>query len=133
MDKRMIRVLIVAPGKHPEPAYLTPSSVLDIIGSLCADIKNHVRSKCLEEKLYVIYSKEGPLLDLQGNRRIDGQIITGLFFVVATDAIGNIVSLNDAELEHCKALLWEPEEFRYEEVLDAYFADKYEELDEFVF
>jgi len=126
----MICMLVVNPGQHPEIAYMTEKAMLGILESMCDKELRPVRVRWLEPGIAAVYNCEGSLLDLQGNRWVSDTIITGVFFVVAVKTSGKIGSLNNEMTERYRSRFWEPEEFRYEQVLDAYFAERHKKLDE---
>lgn len=131
MKERLVKVLLVAPKKHPAIVYMPAETICDIIVSTSEDCMGTQASKIAYD-IYIIHSREGVLFNLQGNRRFQNKIIIGLFFVVGADEQGRIRSLSEVEIAGYESLFWEPEEFRYDELLSAYYADKFEEFDEFV-
>ena len=70
----------------------------------------------------IICNEEGKLLGLEGNRRLGGDIIAGVFYVVGEDKRGNFTSLTQAQMEYYTKRFWLPELFLPGEITDLIYA-----------
>ena len=67
-------------------------------------------------------NEEGKLLGLEGNRRLGGDIIAGVFYVVGEDKRGNFTSLTQAQMEYYTKRFWLPEQFSVGDVTNLIYA-----------
>ena len=63
----------------------------------------------MEKDIYILYNYYGCLDELPGNRRVNGEIITGTFFVLGATQGYRPRSLTPHEIERYSSLFWEPE------------------------
>ena len=63
-----------------------------------------------------VCNEEGKLIGLEGNRRIDGDVLVGTFFVVGDSGEGDYRSLTDEECGRYMERYAEPEEISQEEI-----------------
>ena len=123
MKARKIEVLKGAPGEHPKEVVL--KSDLDALQkavSIGCDYQGLIEVVSLEKGVCIICNEEGKLLGLEGNRRLGGDIIAGVFYVVGEDKCGNFVSLTEAQMERYSKRFWEPEQFSVGDVTDLIYA-----------
>ena len=134
MSEYMIRALMVEPGRHPHGAWLPLSheGLSNAVKSDSADLCM-ARVRKIEPGVCVLYNDGGILFDLPGNRHVGKMALCGVFYVIAADEQGNIVSLPDDVLQKYKSLLWEPEEMSYHELVQAHMDDILRQLDEIEF
>ena len=134
MAERMIRALMVEPGKPPHGVWMVLSheSLSNAVRNGDDDL-GRARIRKVEPGVYVLYNDGGILLDLPGNRRVGKMAICGVFYVIATDEQGYIMSLPDDTLRRYQRLLWEPEEIPYHELVQAHMDDFLRQLDEIEF
>ncbi len=106
-----IRVLMVEPNEHPKEFLLknTLQAMQEAVGGLI-DIVD------LNDDACILLNDEGKLTDLEGNRRINGDVIAGKFYVCSSTEDGELVSLSDEVLEKYREMFWEPEEITQEEI-----------------
>lgn len=80
----------------------------------------NVKSRKIDNNIYILYADGIFPMDCKANRRIDKDIIPGIFYVVATDDNKNVRSLTDLELleyyDHFKS----PDTFTDDEKINAY-------------
>ena len=94
MKARKIKVLKVAPGEHPQMVVLKNDlDALQKAVSIGCDYQGLIEVVGLDEGVCIICNEEGKLLGLEGNRRISGDILAGVFYVVGEDKYGNFASL----------------------------------------
>ena len=123
MKARKIKVLKVAPGEHPQVVVLENDlDTLQKAVSIGCDYQGLIEVVGLENGVCIICNEEGKLLNLAGNRRLGGDIIAGVFYVVGEDKCGNFVSLTKAQMEQYSKRFWEPEQFSVGDVTDLIYA-----------
>lgn len=123
MKARKIKVLKVAPGEHPQVVMLENDlDALQKAVSIGCDYQGLIEVVGLDDGVCIICNEEGKLLGLKGNRRLGGDIIAGVFYVVGEDNCGNFVSLTEAQIERYSKHFWEPEQFSIEDVTDLIYA-----------
>ena len=112
MRKEKIRVLLIEPTCHPKPYYLEPS-IKAFRKAVRADRIKHggVEAKKLDKNIYAIFNKDRFLANLEANRCIDGDIIAGNIYVVATDDKRFPISLTDKQISRYALLFWDAEHF----------------------
>ena len=117
----MVTALIVLPNQHPQITQLCDNRrFLDLSVSRGTDFMCSAAALPLVDGLAVLYPQQGALLCLPGNRRVNGHIIAGTFYIVGVKD-GILRSLTDAEITKYTLQFWEPEIFSEDEVLDSYF------------
>ena len=123
MKKKEIKALMVAPGEHPREVMLENDlDALQKAVSIGCDYQGLIEVVGLEKGVCIICNEEGKLLNLEGNRRLNEDIIAGVFYVVGEDNCGNFVSLTEAQIERYSKHFWEPEQFSMEDVTDLIYA-----------
>ena len=134
MAERMIRALMVEPGKHPHGVWLPLShdGLANAVKYGDGDL-DRARARKIEPGVYVLYNDGGVLLDLPCNRHVGKMALCGVFYVIATDERGDIMSLPDDTLRRYKSLLWNPEYIPYHKLVRSYMDDFLRQLDELEF
>lgn len=123
MKARKIRVLKVAPGEHPQVVMLENDlDALQKAVSIGCDYQGLIEVVGLDDGVCIICNEEGKLLGLEGNRRLGGDIIAGVFYVVGEDKCGNFVSLTEAQIQHYTKRFWAPEVFLEDDITDMIYA-----------
>ena len=121
MSKEKIRALLVPPSESPRVVYIEPT--MKAFGKLVdADAIEHggIEAKKLERNVYAIFNKDRFLANtLMPNRYIGSDIIVGNIYVVATDDLGVLVSLNDFQVSKYALRFLYPEEFDDIDVAEA--------------
>ncbi len=111
-QKNLMQVVYVEPSK---PAYRA-----EIENSLRGEqraVGGHIEAVPLQDGVYIVCNEEGKLRGMEANRRIQGSVIVGPFFVVGTDG-EEFCSLTEDETEKYLARFSEPEEISEEEVIE---------------
>ena len=95
---------------------------------LCADnyYNGSIDIIIIDKNLSILRNRDGALLDLQGNRKINGEIIAGPFCVIEFDEHGFITSLSQENIRKYSKYFWNIENFTDREVLLSYW-EKFEE------
>ena len=123
MKQKEIKALMVAPGEHPREIVLKNDlDALQKAVSIGCDYQGLIEVVGLGDGVCIICNEEGKLLGLEGNRRLGGDILAGVFYVVGEDKCGNFVSLTEAQMGHYSKCFWEPERFSMGEVTDLIYA-----------
>jgi hypothetical protein len=123
MKQKEIKVLMVAPGEHPRAVVLKNDlEALQKAVSIGCDYQGLIEVVGLEDGVCIICNEEGKLLGLEGNRRLCGDIIAGVFYVVGEDNRGNFVSLTETQIEQYTKRFWTPEVFLDGEIADLIYA-----------
>lgn len=116
----MVTALIVPPGQHPQITQLCDDGTfLDLSVSRGSDLLCSAATFSLDDDIVVIFPQQGPLHCLPGNRRVDGRIIAGVFYIVGIKD-GYLRSLSDEEISRFTLQFWETEIFSDDEVLDSW-------------
>ena len=108
--KDSIRILYVEPMKRPYVAEISKDYRMQqqAVQGLIEYIYNS------DQTIFVV-NDEHKINGMQGNRRLQGDVIAGPFFV-AGDTREDLCSLTDEQLEYYKERFWEPEEISQEEI-----------------
>lgn len=126
MKQKEIKVLMVAPGEHPREVVLKNDlDALQKAVNIGCDYPGLIKVIGLEDGVCIICNEEGKLLGLEGNRRLSGNALAGVFYVVGEDKCGNFVSLAEAQMEYYTKRFWEPERFSMRDITDLIYAVVY--------
>lgn len=105
-----ITVLKIAPGKHPAKTKLQSTiEAFNRAVSVGAVEIGKACTKKMEKDIYILYNYYGCLDELPGNRQVNGEIITGTFYVLGATQGYRPRSLTPHEIERYSSLFWEPE------------------------
>lgn len=123
MKQEEIKVLMVEPGEHPKDVVLENNlDALQKAVSIGCDYQGLIEVISLGKGVCIICNEEGKLLGLEGNRRLGGDTIAGVFYVAGEDKCGNFVSLTEAQLEYYTKRFWAPEVFLEGDITDLIYA-----------
>lgn len=123
MKQKEIKVLMVAPGEHPKEMVLKNDlDALQKAVSIDCDYQGLIEVIGLENGVCIICNEEGKLLGLEGNRRLGGDILAGVFYVVGEDKCGDFVSLTEKQIEQYRKRFWAPEVFLAGDITDLIYA-----------
>jgi hypothetical protein len=101
MKEKNIRVLKVAPLARPSVCYLENQlSSLQKAVSIGADYVGLIEIIDLDEEVCLLCNEEGKLIGLAPNRRLENDIICGVFYVTGQDRAGNLISLSEDQIRH---------------------------------
>ena len=125
MKQKKLTVLMVEPGKHPKVTKLKDDlNALQKAVSIGADYQGLIEFVSLGNGDCLLCNEEGKLIGLEGNRRLDNDIIVGVFYIMSEDDEGNLISLPEQKIKRYTELFWEPEQFDRTEIeatLDCHF------------
>ena len=101
MNAKEITVLMVEPGQHPKVTTIRDDlDSLQKAVSIGADYQGLIEFVYLEDNVSLLLNEEGKLIGLEPNRRLGDDILCGVFYVVAENDEGELISLTEAQLEH---------------------------------
>ena len=114
MNENEITVLKVEPGKAPEQITIpnTLKAMQELVGGHIEIVD--YQGACL------VCNEEGKLLDLEPNRRVGQDVITGTFFLANSDLEGNLCSLSQEDLAHFQQQFVQPEALTQKDVQEAF-------------
>ena len=117
--KEKIHCLRVEPGKAPEECELVNelAALQEAVGGLIELLDMEEIGN--GEYVTMLCNEEGKLNGMEGNRRWQNDIICGTFYVMASNAEGELVSLPDCYMEKYANHFHEPESFDASEVSNA--------------
>lgn len=110
MKEKTIKTLMVAPGKHPEVVDL--ENDLDSMQkavSVGAPEQGLIEFVYLEDNISILCNEEGKLIGLEPNRRLGDDILCGVFYVVAENDDGELVSLTEAQQDRYSEIFRKPD------------------------
>lgn len=117
MKENKIKVLMVEPGEHPKEVVLDNNlDALQKAVSIGCEDQGLIEIIGLEDGICLLCNEEGKLLQLEGNRRLGDDIITGVFYILGEDGEGELTSLPQEAMERYKERFWEPEQYTQGEV-----------------
>ena len=120
MKQKKIKVLMVEPGSHPTEVELDNDlHNLQKAVSIGTNYIGLIEIIPIDKKTVILCNEEGKLNGLEGNRRINGDIIAGTFYICGEDEEGNLTSLSEDDIQKYKARFWNPEYYTEEEVEEA--------------
>ena len=131
MKKQLITTLLIEPGKHPISAYLEPTEeYFNRSVSIGSYDPGKAKAKEIDNGIYVVFNRNSFISGLEGNRTINGEIIAGIFYIVATNSSNHLRSLTDSELQKYRSIFWEPEIFSDIDVVETNLNSLFKALDE---
>ena len=123
MKEEKIKALMIEPRKRPCVVELgNDLDSLQKAVSLGADYQGLIEFVYLEDNVSILCNEEGKLIGLEPNRRLGKDILVGVFYVVAEDEEGNLVSLTTAQQSKYEKQFWNPDVIAIEEIEDTIFA-----------
>lgn len=107
MKEKRIQALMIEPGKHPCVVELKNDlNSLQKAVSIGAPDQGLVEFVYLEDNVSILCNEEGKLMGLAPNRRLDEDILCGVFYVVAEGNNGNLKSLTQEQQERYSKMFW---------------------------
>ena len=123
MKEEKIKALMIEPRKRPCVVELgNDLDSLQKAVSIGADYQGLIEFVYLEDNVSVLLNEEGKLIGLEPNRRLGNDILVGVFYVVAEDEEGNLVSLTSAQQNKYAKQFWNPDVIAIEEIEGTIFA-----------
>ena len=101
MREKQVKALMIEPNKSPCVVELmTDLDSLQKAVSIGAPEQGLIEFVYLEDNVSLLLNEEGKLIGLEPNRRLGDDILCGVFYVVAENDEGELISLSEAQLEH---------------------------------
>ena len=119
MKEKEITVVKVEPMKAPTIAPLANDlDSLQKAVSIGADYQGLIELVYLEDNISILCNEEGKLIGLPPNRHFYDDILCGVFYVVAEDDEGNLISLSPAQQDRYLRKFAVPDVIKVSEVGD---------------
>ena len=100
MKERTIKALMIEPGRKPCAVVLMNNlDALQKAVSVGAPEQGLSEFVYLEDNVSILCNEEGKLIGLAPNRRLGKDILCGVFYVVAEDDEGELISLTEEQQE----------------------------------
>lgn len=110
MEETKIKALMIAPNERPRTVELRRDlDSLQKAVSIGAPDQGLIEFVYLEDNVSILCNEEGKLIGLAPNRRLGEDILCGVFYVVAENEDGELISLTEEQLDHYSKLFWEPD------------------------
>ena len=101
MREKQVKALMIEPNKSPCVVELMPDlDSLQKAVSIGAPEQGLIEFVYLEDNVSLLLNEEGKLIGLEPNRRLGDDILVGVFYVVAENDDGELISLTEAQQEH---------------------------------
>ena len=101
---------MVEPNKHPCVVDLnTDLDSLQKAVSIGSDYQGLIEFVWLEDNVSLLLNEEGKLIGLEPNRRFYDDILCGVFYVVAENDDGELISLTSEQQEHYSKIFYTPD------------------------
>ena len=116
----MVTALKIEPGKNPCICQLCDDTdYLNYSVSLNSNIPFMASACKLDKNIAIICCPNGALFSLPGNRRVEDQIICGVFYIVRVQN-GKLQSLTDTDVVKYTLEYWSTESFTEDEIMDSW-------------
>jgi hypothetical protein len=117
MKEKTIKAIKVEPNKRP--CVIDLNTALDSLQkavSIGAPEQGLIEFVYLEDNVSILCNEEGKLIGLEPNRRLGNDILCGVFYVVAENEDGELMSLTPAQKVHYTQMFWDPDVIGNDEV-----------------
>ena len=122
MREKQVKALMIEPNKNPCVVDLmTDLDSLQKAVSIGAPEQGLIEFVYLEDNVSLLLNEEGKLIGLEPNRRLGDDILCGVFYVVAENDEGELISLTEAQQEHYSKMFEHIEPIDKAEVLNTIF------------
>lgn len=109
-QENLIRVLVVEPGRMPYE-----SEILNTLEGSQRAVDGRIEYIYNEDNTIFVVNEEGKINGSEGNRRIEGDVLCGCFFV-AGDMGEDLCSLTEEQMQKYSEKFAQPEEIPREEI-----------------
>ena len=122
MKEKSVKAIKVEPNMRPCVIDLnTDLDSLQKAVSIGAPDQGLIEFVYLGDNVSVLCNEEGKLIGLEPNRRLGKDILCGVFYVVAENDEGELISLTSAQQKHYSQMFWEPDVIDREEISNTIF------------
>ena len=112
-----LRALMVLPGKTPvETRIINELSHWQRAVSKCGEDALMEVVAPFDDSAVIVCNEESKTNGMEGNRRLNGDVIAGPMYIVGEDTDGEFCGLTEGQVQKYKEMFAEPEEIRLEEV-----------------
>ena len=120
MAKEKIIALKIAPCRYPRVVEMraTKQALLTALNR-GADVEGEIEMQMLEPHVYAVYNNLRCMTGLDGNRRLDKDIIVGTFYIIATDEQERPCSMSEEKIKKYAFRFWDVEVFDDMELIEA--------------
>lgn len=131
MREKTVTVLMIEPQSTPVISHLDATmEAFNRAVSIGSYEVGVAKAKKLSVGIYAIFNRAGLFADLEANRKIGRDIISGIIYIVGVDENCIPRSLTNEEIEKYSDMFWFPEHYSYSELLSNYSDSILRELDE---
>ena len=117
MKEKTVKAMKVEPNKRPCVIDLnTDLDSLQKAVSIGAPDQGLIEFVYLEDNVSILCNEEGKLIGLCPNRRLGDDILCGVFYIVAENEDGELMSLTPVQQEHYSQMFEEPDIIGNDEV-----------------
>ena len=117
MKEKTIKALMVEPNNPPCVVDLnTDLDSLQKAVSIGAPDQGLIEFVYLGDNVSILCNEEGKLIGLEPNRRLGDDILCGVFYIVAENEDGELMSLTPVQQEHYSQMFEEPDIIGNDEV-----------------
>lgn len=109
-----IKMLVVEPHEPPYEALIA-----DDYKAWQRVVGGNFEMVGIDKDIYIICNDIGKLIGLEGNRKVNDDIITGTFMITADGGGGEVKDLTDEQIEHYTKLFEKDETYTQEEINDS--------------
>lgn len=106
----LIRVLVVEPNRVPYE-----SEIVNTLEGQQKAVEGLIEYLYNDDDTIIVLNEEGKLNGMEGNRRIEGDVLAGPFFIAGDDG-EKLCSLTDEQLEKYADVFAEPEDISPDEI-----------------
>lgn len=115
---REIKCLMVMPMHTPQVTTLEVSmKAFSKAVSIGSEEDLRLTAKKIGKNTYILYAADALFAELAANRNVNGEIISGTFYVVAVDKERIPVSLSEEQMMRYMMMFYEPERYSYRDVV----------------
>ena len=123
MKSKKIKALMIEPNKPPCITELCNDlDSLQKAVSIGASEQGLIELVYLEDNVSILCNEEGKLIGLEPNRRLGNDILCGVFYVVAENNNGELMSLTQEQQDRYSKMFWNPDVIGNDEVNGTIFA-----------
>lgn len=127
---RQIKCLAVAPMHTPSVTTLEATvAAFNRAVSIGADEELRAVAKKIGKCTYILYAPDAFFAGLDANRMVQGEIISGVFYVVAVDKDTHPISLTEDQMMKYMLLFFDPEFYDDSETLRNWSEQLIKEID----
>ena len=110
MKEKQVKALMIEPYKHPCVVELECDlDSLQKAVSIGAPEQGLIEFVYLEDNVSLMLNEEGKLIGLTPNRWLGEDILCGVFYVVAENDDGELISLTEEQQERYSKMFYDPE------------------------